>query len=226
MPPAAVAIGSAAIGAAGSIGGSLLGKKSSQPQLIKIPPPAPFFPEANKALGAALPGVLSSGVGALESAASGSVTDVSKLFEAIRAESQRSTSEGMASISEQFGASGLRYGSDLMRSLTDYRLQAGKQLTTTLEDLLYKSTESAKTRQLQAGSVLSELGFQASQSYYPTAVVAAGGQSQNPVQAGISGALGMLQLVDLFKQGTSTSGGSVSGGGGGDSGGGWSGWDG
>lgn len=142
---------------------------------------------------------LATSVGALTDAAkgqgAGGMSDVSALFGAIKDASQRQFDEGSAAITEKFGASGLRYSSDMMRSLTDFNIQRNKDLTQTLADLTFKSTESAKQRQLQAAGILEETGSNAALAMHPTSALVQMPSTMSGVIQGIEGA---AMIASLF----------------------------
>jgi hypothetical protein len=168
------------------------------PQAINVKPPTPLIPALNSsytgAMKSAGPGFLGdltsfAKTGSAPGATAGAVKDLQPLLAAMKDASTRGMQEGQAAIEESFGASGMRFSSDLMRSLVDYRLQSNKDLNLQVEDLLYKGTQGAQARALTAGLQGSELFSQAALSYAPTQVIATGGgQGPSPIPGYISAA--------------------------------------
>jgi hypothetical protein len=134
-----------------------------------IAPPAPLFPGITSGFRGA-PGreLGKAGAQSLKDIISGA--DLKGIFSAIQDANQRQVKEDTASIKESFGASGLRYSSDLMKNLTDYQLQNQKQMTSQFAQL------GLQNEQMQLGglSLLENLAT----SFAPTQVV-----SQNPAGA-------------------------------------------
>jgi hypothetical protein len=141
------------------------------PQVTPIPPPKSLFPGITGGLGSSTGSELGADLGkGLHDIASG--LDVNKIFQSITEANKRFTDEGAAAITEQFGASGLRYGSDLMRNLVDYRLQSQKDLQAQLGKLSFEG-EALKMGGLQ---MLQELAT----SFAPSAVVTQGPAGASP----------------------------------------------
>lgn len=149
------------------------------PSATPIPPPRPV----NSALSGQFTklfggdkGAGATGVGALTDIASGKsgMTDINQIFDSAFAARSRELSEGTGNILEQFGASGMRFSPDAMRSLADYRLQADKNLNAQLSDTLLKSQMFNTQARLQAGGTLEETFGNAAMTYAPSAVVSGG----------------------------------------------------
>jgi hypothetical protein len=109
----------------------------------------------------------------------GSATDVSGLFKAIKAASAQTQKEGFGQIQSSFAAAGGGMSSDLMRSLSDYNVNYGAQLDSTLSNLEFQSTESAKNRQMAASMGLEETFGNAAMAFAPSGQVVGGAQNSN-----------------------------------------------
>ena len=179
----ALAIGATAAGAAGSAL-SASGQQGSQARLMNIPPPAPQYPGLNQffqqLVGRQEGGLTETSFGSLQQfAETGLPTDVGPAFEALVASRQRFEKQGRADIAEMFGASGARYGSDLMRNLVDFQSQVTADYGRILSDYTFRAQESARGRQLGASTYGADLFSTAAQTLHPTAipVVEGGGVS-------------------------------------------------
>lgn len=203
----ALAIGTMAAGAAGSAL-SAGGQRGSQARLMDIPPPAPQYPGLNQffqqLVGRQEGGLTETSFGSLQQfAETGLPTDVGPAFEALVASRQRFEKQGRADISEMFGASGARYGSDLMRNLVDFQSQVAADYGRILSDYTFRAQESARGRQMGASIFGADLFSTAAQTLHPTAipVVEGGGVgAAGAIGAGLQqGSQGMMMLM-LLKQ--------------------------
>src|SRR5262252_9145980 len=102
------------------------------PQVVPIPPPTSLFPGITGGVGGNVgpgqPGNQAAGAQlgqdlykTLHDVTSG--VDVNKIYQSIVSAKQRSDTEAIGQLSEQFGGLGLRGSSDLMRAQSDYLLQ-------------------------------------------------------------------------------------------------------
>ena len=134
----------------------------------------------------------------------GSATDVNGLFEAIKKASASTQQQGFGQIQAAFAGSGASMSSDMMAALSKYNVDYGSQLNQTLADLLFKSTETAKGRQLAASSTLEETFGNAAMAFAPTGEVVGGAGNSNLggslTQAGteIGGMLLMLGVLGFL----------------------------
>ena len=198
--------GLSATGAALSAGG----QQGSQAGLMNIPPPAPQYPGLNTAfqqfVGPQAGGLTETSFGSLQQfAETGLPTDVGPAFEALVASRERFTQEGRSDIAEMFGASGARYGSDLMRNLVDFQSQVTADYGRILSDYTFRAQESARGRQLGAATYGADLFSTAAQTLHPTAIptVTGGGVSTaGQIGAGLQqGSQGMMMLMLLRQMG-------------------------
>jgi len=201
-----LAIGSIAAG----IGGAALsagGQKGAKAGLLAIPPPEPQYPGLNQffqQLVGQQGGLTPTSFGTLtEMAETGMPTDVGPAFEALVASRQRFERQGRADISEMFGASGARYGSDLMRNLVDFQSQVAADYGRILSDYTFRAQESARGRQMGASLFGADLFSTAAQTLHPTAIpvvegggVGAGGAIGAGLQQGSQG----MMMIMLLKQ--------------------------
>jgi hypothetical protein len=187
MPAAAIA----AVGIGASVAGSAMNasalRKSSQPRLVKLPPPAPLSPQLNALYQRLAPLMGVQGFASLASlAATGEPTDVGPTFEAISKASQRFIGQSRANIVEEFTGSGLRHSSPLMTALSDLELQSNKDLLSILSQYTLQAQEGAKQRKLGAAGAASELFAAPALSYYPTATVVGGTPTPSAFGSGLS----------------------------------------
>lgn len=84
----------------------------------------------------------------------GSGKSIKDTVSAITESTKRGTKEGIANIKEAFGASGLRFSSDLMHNLADF--QTGQQ--TSLNKGIASATQIGMSQQLQALQSIIALG--------------------------------------------------------------------
>ncbi len=204
-----LAVGSIAAG----IGGAALsagGQQGSQARLMDIPPPAPQYPGLNTAfqqfVGPQQGGLTETSFGSLQQFAdTGLPTDVGPAFEALVASRQRFEQQGRSDIAEMFGASGARYGSDLMRNLVDFQSQVAADYGRILSDYTFRAQESARGRQMGASLFGADLFSTAAQTLHPTAipVVEGGGVgAAGAIGAGLQqGSQGMMMIMLLRQMG-------------------------
>jgi len=191
-----------------SAGMNLLGGIFGGPKTTKIPAPAATFPGVQqdyiKALTQA--GVAPAAFQTISDASkTGLPTDVGPMFEAMKAASQRGISEGRTNLIEQFGAGGLRYGSDILKAGVDYEAQTQKDFASILAGYTQQASEAAANRRLQASALGQGAVGEFAGAMHPTAVV--GGQSglSQGLQAGGQSLMMMAALFpDLFGAGTGT----------------------
>jgi len=208
MPPAAQVAGQ--IGA--SVVGSVLsarGQRGSQAGLLAIPPPEPQYPGLNQffqQLVGQQGGLTPTSFGTLtEMAETGMPTDVGPAFEALVASRQRFEKQGRSDIAEMFGASGARYGSDLMRNLVDFQSQVAADYGRILSDYTFRAQEAARGRQLGVATYGAELFSGVAQTLHPTAIptVTGGGVgAMGAIGAGLQqGSQGMMMIMLLRQMG-------------------------
>lgn len=135
------------------------------PQVTPIPPPTPLFPNATNA--AEVEGYASgkSGLTTLGSIAKGG--NFQKLVDSIVNANQFYLKEGQAAVEEAAGGSGMRFSTDLLRNISDFRLQSQKDLTAQLGSLALQE----QGQQLGAAGVLSGNLMQLATSFAPNSVV-------------------------------------------------------
>jgi hypothetical protein len=200
--PEGLALAAIASGVAAQGAGSIISASKAGPKMIPSPPPAALFPQLQNQYIGALGGP--GGVGATsfgslgEFAKTGMPTDIGPLFESLVASRKRFTDIGRSNILEQFGAGGMRYGSDLMNKLVDYEGQLGKDYASILADLVFRSSEAARQRQLQASSLGVDLFREPAMAFYPTAVLSTGAPSA--VGAGLSNIGSNLTYLAILSQ--------------------------
>ena len=130
------------------------------PQITPVPPPNSLFPGITNAL-SNNPLLGKDLFTNLHDITSG--LDVNKIFQSITDANQRMQSEGMGQIQESMGAMGLRGGSDVMRAMVDYKLQATKDLSAQLGSLSF----DAESLKLGGAQMLMQLAT----SFAPSVVV-------------------------------------------------------
>lgn len=176
------------------------------PKLQPVPPPAPVMGGLNslfQSLFGGQGGAGATAIGTLSDTAAGkagspgSATDVSKLFDSIKAASGRTQAEGAGRVAAQFAATGGGMSTDFMHQLASYNLDYGKNLDQTLADLEFKSTESAKQRQLSAAGILEETFGSAAMTYAPTAQWTGGATSGTGGSAALGAGASLLPLLFL-----------------------------
>jgi len=186
------------IGAAASGLGSILGARSSKPQMIDAPPPNPLFPWLNKSFATELGSAGPAGIKGLKSMAeTGEPVSVGDTFSTMLAAQQRLLSQGRAGLREQFGSQGLSGSSDFRNAAVDFESQSSKDFANILAQLVMTSGENAANRKLSASGQLAELFGNAGSAFTPSKVLSTGQPS--PTGAGIQSAGSSLTTLALLR---------------------------